>query len=83
MLNEIGCNDVPLQVAMFSIFFNTRLGGKHENFEEIVTYLLPYDLLSRKHLTSTKRNNFTLADVNADVSVFGTKPSIGKTEVHL
>ena len=93
LLEAIQCQDAGLQAAMASIRTNDDVNGKRNDFEKAVAHLLPYDPVAKQRATiGSKRpvTNISLVDGEeaedtntAEVGSADTKPSIGKTGVHL
>ena len=83
LLAGIQCNDAGLQDAMASVKIYMNPSGKRNIFEETATHILPYDPVSKK-ITSNKQGSSDISDISkVELSSFGTKAGIGKTEVHL
>ena len=90
LLEAIECSDAGLQAAMASVKTDNGANGMRNDFEAAVAHILPYDPVAKKR-ASGKRGSALISDVQADghqVEVIvgaakATKPSIGKTGVHL
>ena len=83
------CADAGLQAAMASIKTDNGLYGLQNDLERAVAHLLPYDPVAKKCGTGIKRGSalISLAEVEngltTTIATNNSKPSIGKTGVHL
>ena len=63
--------------------------GMHNHFEQAVAHLLPYDPAAKKRATGIKHGSALISlmeaksETTTTVTANETKPSIGKTGVHL
>ena len=90
LLDAIQTTDAGLNAAMASVRTDTGddgTGGMRNDFESTVAHLLPYDPVAKKRHTNNKRGaGYQISEVEAEADVSSTtntKPSIGKTGVHL
>jgi hypothetical protein len=88
LLDAIENSDAGLQAAMASIRTDDGPAGKRNNFEDAASYLLPYDPVAKKRSAGSKRGAAYISgvDLEEDEGTSTTqtsKPSIGKTGVHL
>ena len=89
LLDAIQCANAGLQAAMASIRTDNGLDGMRNRFEQAAAHLLPYDPVAKKQATGIKRGSALISTIEAEsettttVTANETKPSIGKTGVHL
>ncbi len=91
LLEAIECSDAGLQAAMASVRTDTGANGKRSDFEATATHLLPYDPVAKKRAAGQKRGNADISAAETEAAIGATaatpgsktKPSIGKTGVHL
>ena len=89
LIDAIQCADAGLQAAMASVKTDNGPNGLRNNFERAVSHLLPYDPVAKKGATCIKQGSalISLAEVhdgpNMTIAANDSKPSIGKTGVHL
>lgn len=92
LLDGIECSDAGLQAAMASVRTDDGPNGKRNNFEMAATHLLPYDPVMKRRSEKRRHANIssTICDGDdttvrdeAEISSTNSKPSIGKTGVHL
>ena len=89
LLDAIQCADAGLQATMASVKTDNGLNGLQNIFERAVSHLLPYDPVAKKQATGIKRGSalISLAEVldgpTTTIATNDSKPSIGKTGVHL
>ena len=89
LLDAIQCANAGLQAAMASVKTDNGPNGLRNNFERAVSDLLPYDPVAKKCATGIKRGSalISLAEVDnrptTTTAANDSKPSIGKTGVHL
>ena len=89
LIDAIQCADAGLQAAMASVKMDNGPNGLWNNFERVVSHLLPYDPIAKKQATGVKRGSalISLAEGNngytTTIAANTSKPSIGKTGVHL
>ena len=89
LIDAIQCADTGLQAAMASVKMDNGPHGLQNNFERAVSHLLPYDPMAKKRATGIKRGSalISLAQVHDGptlaIATNDSKPSIGKTGVHL
>ena len=82
-------SDAGLQAAIAAIRTDEGPNGKRNNFEDAASYLLPYDPVAKKRAAAgTKRgaayiSRVELEDDGEASAVQLSKPSIGKTGIHL
>ena len=89
LIDGIQCSDAGLQAAMASVKTDNGPNGLRSNFERAVSHLLPYDPVAKKRATGIKQGSalISLAEAhdgpNMTIAANNSKPSIGKTGVHL
>ena len=89
LIDAIQCADAGLQAAMASVKTDSGPNGLQNNFERAVSHLLPYDPLAKKQATGIKRGSALMSlteahdGPNITIAANDSKPSIGKTGVHL
>ena len=89
LIDAIQCADAGLQAAMTSVKTDNGPNGLRNNFEKAISHLLPYDPVSKKQATGIKRGSALISLVeahdgsNVTIAANDSKPSIGKTGVHL
>ena len=89
LLNSVQCADARLQAAMASAKTDNGPDGMHNHFEQAAAHLLPYDPVAKKWATGIKCGSALIlkteaeSETTATVTANETKPSIGKTGVHL
>ena len=89
LIDTIQCVDTELQAAMASIKTDNGLYGLQNNFERAVPHLLPYDPVAKKQAMGINRGSalISLTEVKngltTTIAANDSKPSIGKTGVHL
>lgn len=89
LLDVIQNNDAGLQAAIASVRSDDGPNGERNDFEAAATHLLPYDPVAKKRLSGTKRGAGIIATVSHMAEddqtpiTTGSKPSVGKTGVHL
>ena len=89
LIDAIQCADAGLQAAMASVKTDNGPNGLRNNFEKAVSHLLPYDPVAKKRATGIKQGlaliSLTEAHDGSNVTIAAndSKPSIGKTGVHL
>ena len=89
LIDAIQCADAGLQAAMASVKTDNGPHGLRNNFERAISHLLPYDPVAKKRATGIKRGSaqISLAEVHdgptTTIVTNDSKPSIGKTGVHL
>ena len=89
LLDGIKNSDPDLRAAMAIIRRDRTPDGLLFNFEEAASFLLPADPVAIKRTAGNKRESGLISAVNdgqdetAQVSFVDTKPSIGKSGVHL
>ena len=89
LLDAIQCADAGLQATMASVKTDNGPNGLRNNFERAISHLLPYDTVAKKRATGIKRGSalISLAEVHngpsTTIATNNSKPSIGKTGVHL
>ena len=89
LIDAIQCADAGLQAAMASVKMDNGPNGLWNNFERAVPHLLPYDPVGKKRATGIKHGSalISLAEVDngptTTIAANDSKPSIGKTGVHL
>ena len=89
LINAIQCADAGLQAAMASAKTDNSPNGLRNNFERAVSHLLPYDPVAKKRATGIKRGSALISlteaheGPNITIAANDSKPSIGKTGVHL
>ena len=83
LLNAIKTTDAGLQAAMASI--RTDVDGMRKDFEAAAAHLLPYDPVAQKKTAGSKRDSSLISGVEteANVAASDSKPSKGKSGVHL
>ena len=89
LIDAIQCADAGLQAAMASVKTDNGPNGLQNNFEKAVSHLLPYDPVAKKQATGIKRGSALISLMeahegpNITIAANDSKPSIGKTGVHL
>ena len=89
LIDAIQCADAGLQAAMASVKTDNGPNGLRNNFEKAVSHLLPYDPVAKKRATGIKRGSALISLMeahegpNITIAANDSKPSIGKTGVHL
>ena len=89
LIDAIQCADAGLQAAMASVKTDNSPNGLRNNFERAVSHLLPYDPVAKKRATGIKRGSALISLMeahegpNVTIAANNSKPSIGKTGVHL
>ena len=89
LIDAIQCADAWLQATMASVKMDNGPNGLQNNFERAVSHLLPYDPVAKKRATGIKHGSalISLAEVDngptTTIAANDSKPSIGKTGVHL
>ena len=89
LLDAIQCTDAELQATMASVKTDNGPNGLQNNFESAISHLLPYDPVAKKRATGIKQGSalISLAEVHdgptTTIAANDSKPSIGKTWVHL
>ena len=88
LLNRIQSADAGIQRVMASVRTDDGPTGMCNNFEATAAHILPYDPVAKKRLAVTKwpvAQASTIHGEEVDISAVSgmTKPSIGKTGVHL
>ena len=89
LIDAIQCADAGLQAAMASVKMDNGPNGLWNNFERAVSHLLPYDPVAKKGATGIRHGSalISLAEVDnrptTTIATNDSKPSIGKTGVHL
>ena len=89
LIDTIQCADTELQATMASVKTDNGLYGLQNNFERAVAHLLPYDPVAKKQAMGIKRGSalISLTEVKngltTTIAANDSKPSIGKTGVHL
>ena len=89
LLTAIQCSDAGLQATMASVKTDNGLDGMCNHFEQAAAHLLPYDPVAKKGATGIKHGSALISITEAEsettttVAANETKPSIGKTGVHL
>ena len=89
LIDAIQCADAGLQAAMASVKTDNGPNGLQNNFERAVSHLLPYNPVANKQATGIKHGSamISLAEAEngpiATIAANNSKPSIGKTGVHL
>ena len=89
LLDAIQCADAGLQAAMASVKTDNGPNGMQNNFEQAAAHLLPYDPVAKKQATGIKHGSALILLTEAEsepittIAANDTKPSIGKTGVHL
>ena len=89
LIDAIQCAGAGLQDVMASVKTDNGLHGLSNNFERAISHLLPYDPIAKKQATGIKQGSalISLAEVhdgpNTMIAANDSKPSIGKTGVHL
>lgn len=93
LLDNIQCDDAPLQASMALVRNDTDPTGKMNNFEDAASFIIPYDPVAKKRAAAPKRGIANISEVDgkqegstkptANVSGTMVKPSIGKTGVEL
>ena len=89
LLDAIQCANAGLQAAMASVKTDNGPDGMRNHFEQAAAHLLPYDPVAKKQATETKHGSALVLTMEAEsetttiVSANKTKPSIGRTGVHL
>ena len=74
---------------MASVEMDNGPNGLWNNFERAVSHLLPYDPVAKKRATGIKHGSALISLAEADngptttIATNNSKPSIGKTRVHL
>lgn len=80
-------SNVGLNATMASVKTDDTANRKRNNFEVVVTHLLPYNPVVKKRTKSKSRRNhvkISAADAGKGwVAAFGSKKGIGNTGVHL
>ena len=89
LLDAIKCADAGLQATVASVKTDNGLNGMRNNFEQAAAHLLPYDPVAKKRATGIKHGSALISlteaksEPIATIAANDTKPSIGKTGVHL
>ena len=89
LIDAIQCADAELQAAMASVKTDNGPNGLWNNFERAVSHLLPYDPVAKKWATGIKWCSALISlteahdGPNMTIAANDSKPSIGKTGVHL
>ena len=89
LVDAIQCASTGLQAAMASVKMDNGLNGLWNNFERAVSHLLPYDPVAMKQATGIKHGSAMISLAEAEngrintIATNNSKPSIGKTGVHL
>ena len=89
LTDAIQCANAGLQAAMASVKMDNGPNGLWNNFERAMSHLLPYDPVAKKRATGIKCGSalISLAEVdngpNTTIAANDSKPSIGKSGVHL
>ena len=89
LIDAIQCADAGLQAIMASIKTDNGPYGLQNDFERAVAHLLPYDPVAKKCTTGIECGSalISLAEVEngptTTIATNNSKPSIGKTGVHL
>ena len=89
LIDVIQCANAGLQAAMASVKMDNGPNGLRNNFEKAVSHLLPYDPVAKKRATGIKRGSALISlteaheGPNVTIAANDSKPSIGKTGVHL
>ena len=89
LIDAIQCADAGLQAAMASVKTDNSPNGLRNNFERAVSHLLPYDPVAKKQATGIKWGSALISlteahdGPNITIAANDSKPSIGKTGVHL
>ena len=89
LIDAIQCANAGLQAAMASVKTDNGPHGLRNNFERAVSHLLPYDPVAKKRATGIKRGSALISFAeahdgpNMTIAANNSKPSIGKTGVHL
>ena len=89
LIDAIQCADAGLQAAMASVKTDNGPNGLQNNFERAVSHLLPYDPVAKKRATGIKWGSALISLMeahdgpNMTIAANDSKPSIGKTGVHL
>ena len=72
-----------MNAAIANVKADDSATGKRSDFEAMASYLLPYDPVMKKRLSSGKGDN-NVSEITGEVSsTFGSKPGVGETGVHL
>ena len=89
LLDAVQCCDAGLQATMASVKTDNGPDGMQNHFEQTAAHLPPYDPVAKKQASGTKHGSALIStmeaesDTTTNVSTTVTKPSIGKTGVHL
>ena len=89
LIDAIQCADAGLQAAMASVETDNGPHGLQNNFERAVSHLLPYDPVAKKQAMGIKHGSALISLVEVEngpittIAANDSKPSIGKTGVHL
>ena len=83
LLDAIQCANAGLQAAMASVKTDNGPNGMHNNFEQAVAHLLPYDPVAKKQATGIKCDSALISLTEAEsepittIAANDAKPSIG------
>ena len=89
LIDAIQCADAGLQAAMASVKTESGPNGLRNNFAKSISHLLPYDPVAKKRATGIKQGSALISlteahdGPNITIAANDSKPSIGKTGVHL
>ena len=89
LIDAIQYADTGLQAAMASVKTDNGPHGLWNNLERAVSHLLPYDPVAKKQAMGIKRGSALISLAEAEngpittIATNNSKPSIGKTGVHL
>ena len=89
LIDATQCADAGLQAAMASVKTDNDPTGLWNNFERAISHLLPYNPVAKKRARGITQGStlISLAEVDnrptTTIAANDSKPSIGKTGVHL
>lgn len=85
-LSKVKTSDHGLQAAIAAVKTDKDVNGMLYDFEKMVTYILPFDPVTHKRASGSKRNHEASVSTTEGGEVssgFGAKQGIGMTGVHL
>lgn len=64
LLDNIQCDNAPLQASMALVQNNMDPNGKMNNFEDATTFIIPYDPVTKKQAAAPKRGIANISEVD-------------------